>query len=90
MTTGFILTSEVAAAYFDLCLMREAVTEKERVDILKELCAVGKAQAFSTSSTKEEVIESIAGSFNCYKVSNKKVCGEGPNHSNPCRCINGE
>jgi predicted metal-dependent RNase len=57
MTTGFILTSEVAAAYFDLCLMREAVTEKERVDILKELCAVGKAQAFSTSSTKEEVIE---------------------------------
>jgi len=72
MTTGFIMTAEIAEEFFKRCLEREAITEIERVKILTELVNEKKADAFQTPLGKESVIKRLSKVARVWRVSKRE------------------
>jgi len=69
----FLMTPEVAEKFFDRCLMKEAVTDKERLEVLKGLEAEGQILARgSTPDTQEEFARKLAQHANVLIVKKEK------------------
>lgn len=72
----FLMTAEEAEEYFRRKIHKEAVTEKEALEILKDMEAEGRILARgSTTDTKEEFAEKLAEFANVMIVSQKKKPG---------------
>jgi len=57
----FMMSAEVAEEFFNRCLMKEAITEKERLDVMKELMAEKKLMMSGrTELSKEEFAKTLA------------------------------
>jgi hypothetical protein len=73
----FLLTLENAEKYFERCLQKEAVTEAERLQILKDLEAEGNILARgSTPDTKEDFAKKLSEYANVLVVENKRRKGK--------------
>lgn len=68
MTTGFIMTVDVAEEFYRRCLEREAVTELEKIKILDELAREHKVEVFQTELGKASVARRISSIANVYRV----------------------
>lgn len=73
MTTGFIMTAEVAEEYFKRCLEREAITEDERVKILTELVEEKGVKVFQTPLGKASVVARLSKAARVWRVT-KREC----------------
>ena len=69
MIQYFLMTAEQAEEYFNRVIMKEAVTEKEKVAVLKAMEQEGKVISRGiTSDTQEEFVEKLSEQANVFVV----------------------
>lgn len=67
-----LMNPAAGCEFYERAIMREAVTEKEKVDILLELHKEGKVQILgSTDLTKAELIEELSKVARVWSVEGK-------------------
>lgn len=69
MRAGFIMSVEIAEKFYTRCLEREAVTEKERIQILEELV---KEESGKIRPISEEGVKAIVDGKNVLVVKGKQ------------------
>ena len=68
----FLMTVDSACEFYDACLMKEAVTEQERVAILMDMYKTGKISwAGRTDASKEEILSAMVEIANIYQIRKK-------------------
>lgn len=73
MLKFYVLTPETAEKFFETTLMKEAVTEKERVEILENMEKTGEVITSGvTSDTKEEFAKKLSEYANVMIVKKEK------------------
>jgi hypothetical protein len=69
MRAGFIMSVEVAEKFYTRCLEREAVTEKEKIQILEELV---KEESDKIRPISEEGLKAVTHGKNVLVVKGKQ------------------
>lgn len=69
---AFLMTAETACDIFDDFLMKEAISEEERVAIITKYVETGKVQAVSGSTTKEQLIAELSKHYSVLDVKRNK------------------
>lgn len=73
MLSYFVLTPEKAEKFFETCIMKEAITEKERMDIMEQMIKDEEVITSGvTTDTKEEVVTKLSKVANVLMVNGKK------------------
>lgn len=72
MTSLFILKPEHAEEFFKRCMKEEAVTEEERMGILKKLYEEGKADVVQTPLGKASVKRRLKENFDILDIQKKE------------------
>jgi len=73
MAGFFMMTPEVAEKFFERCLYKEAITEPERMEILRAMEVEGLILARgSLAGTKDDLVKEIAKHANVLVVKNKE------------------
>lgn len=72
MALLFVMTPDIAEKVYEAFIMAEALSENERLAILRKFVDSGEVTAFNAPASKEEIVRQLAHHFNVYTINRRQ------------------